>query len=345
MWYGRLTFRLRDAFETQRALLLTQALRSATAPDGTPALDLWKNIYEPTVFIVGKTDDLSYFEYGNLSDQVFGAGNDPQAFADSAKLAQFVELARQLPPPQVNSMWVWINEDKTEATQGFRFMGQRFTLDEYVFGQLIWRNVGTLDKPRGLPKGLDFFAALGSQDAYETLNAMGETGYANYDKQMDKVRKEIADLGLDSWTQNLYWSWLYSFQPLIGGKDGRFPPFMQNLAWRYKELNTALGSWTELKHDTLLYAKQVMAEMGGGEPDLAAPRLRRAKPRSLRTFAGAGEDDSGWAAISQFVEHDNPGKPGKFDGFARFHEERLRARAGWEYSERRKLLAHPVFWR
>ena len=266
MWYGRLTFRLRDAFETQRALLLTQALRSATAPDGTPALDLWKNIYEPTVFIVGKTDDLSYFEYGNLSDQVFGAGNDTQAFGDPAKLAQFVELARQLPPPQVNSMWVWINEDKTEATQGFRFMGQRFTLDEYVFGQLIWRNVGTLDKPRGLPKGLDFFAALGSQDAYETLNAMGETGYANYDKQMDKVRKEIADLGLDSWTQNLYWSWLYSFQPLIGGKDGRFPPFMQNLAWRYKELNTALGSWTELKHDTLLYAKQVMAEMGGGEP-------------------------------------------------------------------------------
>ena len=39
MWYGRLTFRLRDDFETRRALLMTQALRTATAADGTSARD------------------------------------------------------------------------------------------------------------------------------------------------------------------------------------------------------------------------------------------------------------------------------------------------------------------
>ena len=39
---------------------------------------------------------------------------------------------------------------------------------------------------------------------------------------------------------------------------------MQTQAWTRKDLHTALGSWTELKHDTILYAKQVMAEMGGG---------------------------------------------------------------------------------
>ena len=38
MWYGRLTFRLNDDFETRRALLVTQAVRTATAADGTPAL-------------------------------------------------------------------------------------------------------------------------------------------------------------------------------------------------------------------------------------------------------------------------------------------------------------------
>ena len=36
-------------------------------------MTLWQNIYEPTVFIVGKADDLSYIEYGALSDPVFGA--------------------------------------------------------------------------------------------------------------------------------------------------------------------------------------------------------------------------------------------------------------------------------
>lgn len=39
---------------------------------------------------------------------------------------------------------------------------------------------------------------------------------------------------------------------------------MQNQAWARKDLNTFLSSWTELKHDTILYSKQNYAEMGGG---------------------------------------------------------------------------------
>lgn len=264
MWYGRMTFRLRDSFETQRALLATQAIRTSTAPDGTAAETLWKNIYEPTVFIVGKADDLSYTEYGALSDSVFGASAPISAFADVGKIAEFMEAAKSLPPPQINSMWVWIWEDKTDATKGFRLMGQRFTLDEYVFGQMIWRNVGTQDNPRGLPKALDFFAALGSDEALSLLRGMGEDQYENFTKQMNKVQGEIAALQVDTWTQNLYYSWLYSFQPLIAAKDNRYPAFMQNQAWTRKDLHTALASWTELKHDTILYTKQVMAEMGGG---------------------------------------------------------------------------------
>jgi hypothetical protein len=271
MWYGRLTYRLRDPFETRRALLMTQVLRTASAPDGTPAMALWQNIYEPTAFIVGKADDLSFFEYGGLMDLVFGYNPDPATFADEAKFAAFMEAANTLPPPQVNSMWVWIWEDTEQATKGFRFMGQRFTLDAYVFGQVIWRKVGTEQKPRGLPKGLDFMAAMGSDEAYTILKDMGENQYENYDAQLAKVRREISALGADSWTQNLYWSWLYSFQPLLAPKDSRYPAFMQTQAWSRKELQTALGSWTELKHDTILYAKQVTAEMGGGGPEQEPP--------------------------------------------------------------------------
>ena len=266
MWYGRMTFRLRDVFETQRALLATQALRTATASDGPPVTQLWQNIYEPTVFIVGKADDLSFTEYGALSDSVFGAGAPITAFADPLKIADFLNAAKSLPPPQVNSMWVWIWEDKTDATKGFRVMGQRFTLDEYVFGQMIWRNVGTQDNPRGLPKALDFFAALGSGEALSLLRGEGEDQYQNFNTQMAKVQGEISSLQSDTWTQNIYYSWLFSFQPLLSVKDNRFPPFMRNQSWTDKDLQTSLGSWTELKHDTILYAKQVMAEMGGGAP-------------------------------------------------------------------------------
>jgi Protein of unknown function (DUF3160). len=264
MWYGRMNYRLKDSMEVQRALLITKALRETTTPSGNSALTLWQNIYDPTVFIVGKADDLGVHEFGVISDTVFGATPDLTLFADEALLTTFVETARQLPPPQVNSMWVWIWQDQDDVTQGFRFMGQRFTLDQYVFGQVMWRNVGTMSEPRDLPKSLDFFAAQGSELALNLLHEMGEGEYLNYDTQMAKVTEEVSTLELDSWTQNLYWSWLYALKPVFEPKGQEYPAFMQTDAWARKDLHTALSSWTELKHDTILYAKQVMAEMGGG---------------------------------------------------------------------------------
>ena len=264
MWYGRLTFRLKYKVETQRALLMVQALRNAQTSSGRTAIELWQNIYDPTVFIVGKADDLSFHEYGVISDDVFGVNPDLISFADETKMEKFFEAARDLPAPQINSMWVYIWQDRDEATQGFRFMGQRFTLDQYVFGELMYRKVGTLDNPRGLPKSLDLLAAMGSEEAYTLLDEMGETAYDNYDNQLEKVKSEVAGFGLDSWTQNLYWSWLYAMQPLFAPKGEQYPAFMQTNAWLRKDISTALSTWTELKHDTILYSKQVMAEMGGG---------------------------------------------------------------------------------
>src|SRR5262249_19285337 len=35
-----------------------------------------------------------------------------------------------------------------------------------------------------------------------------------------------------------------------------FPEAMQTRAWEHKQLQTQLASWSELRHDTILYAKQ-----------------------------------------------------------------------------------------
>ena len=44
-----------------------------------------------------------------------------------------------------------------------------------------------------------------------------------------------------------------------------YPDFMKTPQWAKKNLNTALASWAELKHDAILYAKQPFgAECGGG---------------------------------------------------------------------------------
>ncbi|MEW5763274.1 MAG: DUF3160 domain-containing protein [Bacillota bacterium] len=265
MWYGRMTFRTRNEDETKSAALITLLLE-----DGKN-FARWSRIYDPTAFFVGKSDDLNFYQYRDLLAKVYGAVPTlDRLTGDTAKWAAFVRAAARLEPPAINSIPVFnarLQPDREQEIKGFRFMGQRFTIDAAVFQQLVYRAVGANDRgaTRLLPRGLDIPAAMGSQEAYAILEAMGETGFAGYRENMQKLRTHIAGLDRDVWTQNLYWSWLYTLLPLTWEKGEGYPSFMRNRAWTRKELVTYLGSWTELKHDTILYAKQVYAEMGGGE--------------------------------------------------------------------------------
>ncbi len=263
MWYGRMPFLLKGPAgqpepgrdQTRSALLMVSAL--TTARGGT-ALATWEKIYQPSAFFVGVSDDLTVREYGELAESVFGDVKRPQLFADEARLDVFMEKAFALRPPQINSMIVAPEEDRDKQTVGMRFMGQRFVLDAAIFQRLIEREV----PGRTLPRALDVMAAMGSDEALAILDTDGETRYPRYKEQMDALRQRTGELSLETWTQNLYWAWLYTFQPLLEEKGEGYPTFMRNKAWVRKDLNTALGSWTELKHDTILYAKQSYAERG-----------------------------------------------------------------------------------
>lgn len=112
---------------------------------------------------------------------------------------------------------------------------------------------------------MDIPAAMGSKEAYAILESEGETKYAGYPNNMSKLQEYITNLDKKAWTQNLYWGWLYTLDSLLYKRGEGYPSFMQNESWMRKDLNTFVSSWTELKHDTILYAKQAYAEMGGGE--------------------------------------------------------------------------------
>ena len=122
-----------------------------TSPaDGTSAADIWAEIYDTTSFFVGGADDLTYRDYGPVMAQALGQGDDPTAVADDSKVVKFQTLAQSLAGPRINSLFVYADQDTQNTTKGLRMMGQRFTLDEYVFSQLTYDKVGTPDKPHPL---------------------------------------------------------------------------------------------------------------------------------------------------------------------------------------------------
>jgi len=280
MWYGRLTFRMKDDDEIRSAVLISLGLNK------DKNFNSWNKIFEPVNFFVGKSDDITYYQFKQLMEKVYGenAGIDTVS-GDKNKFSALIEETKILEPPQINSMPIFeasIQGDREEEIKGFRFMGQRFTIDAAIFQRLVYREVGDkektctefkpeetgcLDGARCLPRGLDIPATLGSSEAKVILSEMGEDKYACYGENMEKMNKYVTGLDAGTWTQNLYWGWLYQLRPLLEGKGNGYPTFMQNSAWMRKDLNTFLGSWTELKHDTILYAKQVYAEMGAGGPE------------------------------------------------------------------------------
>jgi hypothetical protein len=234
---------------TRMALLLLSSFNSSISLDSEMVWDYWDRIYEPTVFYVGSSDDLTALEYY----QIWKSFSSPQGdqLEDDDLISDIISEAQAYRKPMINSMLIFDTEDHENVTQGFRLMGQRFIPDSYIFQQLVHDKVGG----RLFPNGLDVFSVFGSSRAAFHLQEENQT-YPDYDSQIQKLREEFGNLTDYDWTQNLYWLWLYSLFPLLESPTDGYPGFMLNTAWLDKTLMTALGSWAELRHDTILYAKQ-----------------------------------------------------------------------------------------
>lgn len=264
MYCGRMTFRTDNEDETKSAVLMTLALSNDNNEKS------WDKIYQPTNFFVGKADDLSFFEYSEALVKTYGKEIELEKLvSDLNKWESCLKEIKKLEGPNINSIPIFdegIQENREKEIKGFRFMGQRYTLDADIFQKLIYREVkeDSKGKRRILPKALDIPAAFGSKMAYSILEYSGDMEYANYSENMNKMQKHISNLDEKIWTQNLYWSWLHTLRALLPERSEGYPTFMQNEVWSKKDLTSFISSWTELKHDTILYAKQVYAECGGG---------------------------------------------------------------------------------
>ena len=265
MLFGHLNFAQKDETNNRCALLMTLAMDEEAYKE-------WDAVYEVTSFFVGSSDDNGYYEYLPLIDEAYGQGiNASDLIGDKKGWDKFNELTASLEAPGINSEIFYDDEgktDKNEESKGYRFMGQRFTLDAAILDKLIYSNVKEADdgSKRMLPDALDVPAALGSDMALSLIADEGLDRYPNYYDQMDKAKAVVKKADEDGYrSKSLYGGWLYTLNPILIKKGEGYPSFMTNDEWQKKSLESYLGSYTELKHDTVLYAKQVMAEMGGGD--------------------------------------------------------------------------------
>jgi len=244
--------------------------------ESDPALEaLWATIYDPTAFLVGIADDYTPYELSSVVKSVVPGGfSDPLAFVDSATIGSIVDGLETLRPITIDP-----------ELPSVRFMGTRVTLDAFILDQLIDPNVGRVD-----PSALDVAAALGSDHAMQ-VQLDGPAGdVAEYRPQLMRLRTVVTNRTSANWATTVYDAWLWAIQAVWADHGSEFPDFMRSDAWAAKSLQTGLGSYAELKHDTILYTKPAFAE-GDGPPEPDVPPRHWVEPDPVafqRLSAAAG---------------------------------------------------------
>jgi hypothetical protein len=281
MWHGRMSMLLKgdlivsaDPEHDARIQTLGAGLIASHMEDNALLMEKWERIYLVTAFYVGFSDDLGPYEYMEAQNIVMGENGNIEELdieALKAELATYrsPEIYGGTGKAETNTADPEELVKILEATKGFRFMGQRFIPDSYMFQNLVYPAVDG----RFMPKSLDVMALLGSERAYAHLEAQGDTAIPGYTDHFDKLQDEFSAFNDSDWTRNLYWSWLYSLQPLMKEYGSGYPTFMQTEAWQDKQLTTCAASWTELRHDTILYSKQSFAGFAGMPFELEEKRV------------------------------------------------------------------------
>ncbi len=286
MYLGRNSYLLGKPEGIADALLLAHLLASP-GPDGQPLVKAWEKLMEITGFYAGPPDDICYPEWRAFVVKVLGTEKfSPAEAVNPEVVAKITRQLQELRAPRILSDIIIspsvLDQTKAEllaATKGFRIFGQRFTFDAWVLSRLTAGQEKVAVLLPSSPSALFVPAALGDNAAREFAGAwlkqnkppFSGAEVAGFYGQLDKVAADLKKVKDAEWYSSVGAAWLKLLGTLAQTYGPGYPRYMQGKLFPVKQLQTWLGSYAELKHDTLLYVKQAFAEAGDGGEEKRPP--------------------------------------------------------------------------
>jgi hypothetical protein len=271
MWMGRMDFYLTpppSALEVPwtkeeiRRMHLGSYLMQELL-ESTGAIDILKENDELIEFMVGKSDNLTPWEYGDIIKSFPGLNSADKLLTDEIYDPYYQAVSTSLLGEQkILSSLFRMDGSGPEYVPAvlpvsYKLFGQRFVIDSYIFSNVVYDRVvyqGSAVK-RMMPDPLDVMFVLGNNNAGELLKE--EIEEYHYSNALDRLRYLVEAYDQDFWSNTLYNTWLPSLRELNSiDKKQESHYFMNTVAWQQQKINTQLASWAQLRHDNLLYAKQ-----------------------------------------------------------------------------------------
>jgi len=286
MYLGRNSYLLEKPEGISDALLMAY-LMACPGSDGQPLLKDWQKIMEITTFYAGYPDDTGYPEWRNFVVKVLGTAKFfPAEAVNPEVLTKISQHLGELRPPRILSDVIispsvpdQTKSDLLARTKAFRIFGQRFSFDGWILGRLSAGAEKTTVRLPSTPSALFIPAAMGDRVAREFAGAFlkqdappfSEGDVSSFYGELDTVAADLKKVKDIEWYGSVGSVWLKLLGTLSGTYGPGYPLYMQGKVFEVKQLQTFLGAYTELKHDTLLYVKQSFAEGGDGGDEEPPP--------------------------------------------------------------------------
>ena len=211
-------------------------------------------------FFVGESDNVRLNHLDYLKQAI--SLNNPTELLDSLKMVEFQDtLANQAFAYQLILSQILFSDpmrpDSIRPASAFMMFGQRFVIDSYVTGTVVFDRILYMGEKicRLFPSTLDVLFSLGNTASAQLL--IDELNEFHYSTNLAALRYLIDHYDPGFWESSFYNYWLNSIRKLNPPDDrSGLPAFMKTAAFWQQKMNTQLASWTELRHDNLLYAKQ-----------------------------------------------------------------------------------------
>jgi hypothetical protein len=278
MWCGRIDLRIAGGKDYWGVLSSPRELGSAVILNDlllrSNQFERWQQFDRLIQTYVGRTDSATF---GHLGALLTNAGI--KSPADLKTTEQLEALQAEILAGKVGlqdirgDVYTSPFGGKVELPRSFTVLGQKFVVDSWVTAKVVFDDVpaeledgpgGKILKVRRVPSCLDVaFAALGNDQVVPLLVDRITAGThrfrdkVNYQSNLAAARNVIDAQLPSEWDVNLYMGWLATLRELSKPTTAaKYPDALRTKAWAMKSLNTQLASWTHLRHDTILYAKQ-----------------------------------------------------------------------------------------
>lgn len=265
MWLGRIDLRFLETQPDHSTLFHRRQVEGAYALNAlldAPSKARWQKIHDAIAGFVGVPDSMTVPELDKLladlgiSDPSGLTGLSDQKITDAIVAGGYGQ--------QKISGHIMINgleAGTMPLSSTFMLFGQAYVVDSHVFSNVVYDRAGGGSIARMMPDPLDVsFAALDNDQAASLLaGGLQEYGYA---PDLCAMRKVVSASGEGFWQNSLYNLWLSSLRALSPTEEvaapaaNGMPTVTGTEAWGRRLANTQLASWAELRHDTILYAKQ-----------------------------------------------------------------------------------------